>query len=178
MATADPTTVPRLPEQLPFFDLCERSGKYRTRRQLSPDQIIEAAKAALAQRCTRGASFTSPEAASDYLIVHYSAMPFEVFTCLFLDTRHRLISAEDLLRGTIDGASVYPREIARRCLELNAAAVILAHNHPSGNTQPSQADQRITQKIKETLALFDVRVLDHLVIGGGGAYSFASHGLL
>ena len=99
-------------------------------------------------------------------------------TCLFLDNRHGMIAAEGLFHGTIDGASVHPREIVRRCLELNAAAIIVAHNHPSGNPAPSQADQRITEKVKEALALVDVRVLDHFVIGGGDAYSFAEHGLL
>jgi len=121
---------------------------------------------------------TPPEAVADYLVVHYSEKPSEVFTCLFLDNRHGLIAAEDLFHGTIDGTSVHPREIVRCCLELNAAAVILAHNHPSGNSAPSQADQRITDRVKEALALADVRVLDHFVIGGGDAYSFAEHGLL
>ncbi len=178
MATCNSTPVPRRPEKLPFFDLCDASGRYKARRDLTPDQIIRAAKALLANRCTRGASFTDPEAAADYLIVHYSERPAEVFTCLFLDNRHGLISVEDLFHGTIDGASVHPREIVRRCIELNAAAVILAHNHPSGCTQPSQADLRITQRIKETLALIDVRVLDHLIVGGDQAYSLASNGLL
>jgi DNA repair protein RadC len=178
MATIDSTTLAGLPGKLPFFDLCERSGKYTARRELTSDQIIRAAKAVLANRCTRGTVLTSPEAVSDYLVVHYSEKPAEVFTCLFLDNRHGLIAAEDLFHGTIDGASVHPREIARRCLDLNAAAVILAHDHPSGNPTPSQADQRVTQRIKETLALVDVRVLDHFVVGGGDAYSFASHGLL
>ncbi|MCP3669056.1 MAG: DNA repair protein RadC [Gammaproteobacteria bacterium] len=178
MANCNSTTIPDLPGKLPFFDLCEQSGKYKTRRQLTPGQIIEAAKAALANRCARGVVLTSPEAVSDYLIIHYSEKPAEVFTCVFLDNKHRLIAVEDLFFGTIDGASVYPREIVRRCLELNAAAVILCHNHPSGVIEPSQADQRITQRIKEVLALVDVRVLDHFVVGGGEAYSFASHGLL
>lgn len=178
MATVHSTPAPRLPGKLPFFDLCERSGKYRAQRELTPEQIIQAAKVALARRCRRGTTFTSPDTVSDYLIVHYSERPSEVFSCLFLDNRHGLIAAEDLFHGTIDGASVHPREIVRRCLELNAAAVILAHNHPSGNVQPSQADHRITQRIKDTLALVDVRVLDHFVVGGGDAYSFAEHGLL
>ena len=178
MATIHSTPVPESPGKLPFFDLCEHSGKYTARRGLTPDQIIRAAKAALAARCARGTVLTNPEAVADYLVIHYSARPAEVFTCIFLDNRHGLIAAEDLFFGTIDGASVHPREIARRCLELNAAAVILAHNHPSGNPAPSQADQRITQRIKETLALLDVRVLDHFVVGGGDAYSFASHGLI
>jgi len=178
MATVNSTLVRPSAGKLPFFDLCESSGKYSTRRRPTPDQIIQAAKAALAARCIRGTVFTSPEAASDYLIVHYSEKPAEVFTCIFLDNRHGLIAAEDLFFGTIDGASVHPREVARRCLEVNAAAVILAHNHPSGNPEPSQADRHITGRIKEALALLDVRVLDHLVVGGGGSYSFASHGLL
>ena len=178
MATHNSTSVSGIPGKLPFFDLCERSGKYATHRELTSDQIIRAAKAALAARCARGTVLTTPEASADYLNVHYSAKPSEIFTCLFLDNRHGLIAAEDLFFGTIDGASVHPREIAPRCLELNAAAVILAHNQPSGNTAPSQADQRITQRVKEMLALLDVRVLDHFVVGGGEAYSFASHGLI
>jgi len=178
MATHDSTPDPRLPGKLPFFDMCEDSGKYRAHRELTPEQIIRAAKAALANRCSRGTVITSPETTADYLIVHYSEKPAEVFTCLFLDNRHGLIAAEELFQGTIDGASVHPREIVRRCIELNAAAVILAHNHPSGNPTPSQADQRIMQRIKETLAFVDVRVLDHFVVGGGDAYSFAEHGLL
>jgi len=178
MATFNSTPVSGTSGKLPFFELCEASGKYTTRRELTSDQIIRAAKAALANRCMRGTVLTSPEAVADYLIIHYSAKPAEVFTCVFLDNRHRLIAVEDLFFGTIDGASVHPREIARRCLELNAAAVILAHNHPSGNPAPSQADLRITQRVKETVALVDVRVLDHFIVGGGEAYSFAEHGLL
>ena len=166
------------PGKLPFFDLCEHSGKYTARRKLTPDQIVRAAKAALANRCNRGTVLTSPEAVADYLILHYSEKPAEVFTCVFLDNRHGLIAVEDLFFGTIDGASVHPREIARRCLELNAAAIILAPNHPSGNPAPSQADLRITQRIKDTVGLIDVRVLDHFIVGGGDAYSFAEHGLL
>jgi DNA repair protein RadC len=127
MATCNSTPVSGTSGKLPFFELCDGSGKYTTRRELTSDQIIRAAKAALANRCTRGTVLTSPEAVADYLIIHYSAKPAEVFTCVFLDNRHRLIAVEDLFFGTIDGASVHPREIARRCLELNAAAVILAH---------------------------------------------------
>ena len=180
MATPNstPGSVPGRPRKLPYFDLCEKSGRYRTRRSLTPEQIVRAAKVALAQRCARGVKFSSPALTADYLAVHYSDSPAEVFTCLFLDTKHRLLAVEDLFHGTIDGASVYPREIARRCLAHNAAAVILAHNHPSGSTTPSAADIRITAKIQETLRLLDVRVLDHFVVGGGTAISFAAAGLL
>jgi DNA repair protein RadC len=104
--------------------------------------------------------------------------PYEVFAVLFLDNRHRVIAFEELFRGTIDGASVHPREVVRRALALNAAAVILSHNHPSGVAEPSEADQRITTRLREALSLVDVRVLDHLVIGDGGCCSLAERGLL
>jgi DNA repair protein RadC len=103
--------------------------------------------------------------------------PYEVFACLFLDTRHRVIAFEELFRGTIDGASVHPRELVRRALEHNAAAVILAHNHPSGVAEPSAADRQITTRLKDALALVDVRVLDHCVVGDE-IVSFAERGLL
>jgi DNA repair protein RadC len=102
--------------------------------------------------------------------------PYEVFACLFLDTRHRVISYEELFQGTIDGASVHPREVLRRALQHNAAAVILAHNHPSGVAEPSDADRRITTRLKDALALVDIRVLDHIVIGDQLATSFAERG--
>jgi DNA repair protein RadC len=101
-----------------------------------------------------------------------------VFTCLFLDNRHRVIECEELFRGTIDGASVHPREVVKRALQLNAAALILAHNHPSGVAEPSQADQQLTRRLREALGLVDIRVLDHLVVGDGEAVSFAERGLL
>jgi len=104
--------------------------------------------------------------------------PFEVFTALFLDARHHLILAEDLFRGSVAQTSVYPREVARRCLQINASAVVLAHNHPSGAVQPSQADRELTRVLVAALALVDVRVLDHLVVTRVDVYSFAEHGLL
>jgi DNA repair protein RadC len=101
----------------------------------------------------------------------------EVFVCLFLDNQHRVIACDELFRGTIDGASVYPREVVKAALQYNAAALIMAHNHPSGISDPSQADRVITEKLKEALALIDVRVLDHFIVGEN-VYSFAEHGLL
>jgi DNA repair protein RadC len=180
MASADstPGSVPGSPRKLPYFALCEKSGRYRARRSLTPEQIVRAANVALAQRYTRGVAFGNPDLTADYLAVHYSDRPAEVFTCLFLDNKHRLLAIEDLFHGTIDGASVYPHEIARRCLAHNAAAVFLAHNHPSGVTTPSPSDLSITAKIKDTLVLLDVRVLDHFIVGGGTAASFAAAGLL
>jgi DNA repair protein RadC len=104
--------------------------------------------------------------------------PYEIFACLFLDNRHRIIVFEELFRGTIDGASVHPREVVRRALHHNAAAVILSHNHPSGIAEPSQADERITKRLKSALELVDIRLLDHLIIGDGQAVSLARRGLI
>jgi DNA repair protein RadC len=103
---------------------------------------------------------------------------FEVFACLFLDNRHRVISFDELFRGTIDGATVHPREVVKLALDRRAAAVILAHNHPSGIAEASAADKALTQRLKDALALIDVRVLDHFIIGDGEVLSFAEHGLL
>jgi DNA repair protein RadC len=102
----------------------------------------------------------------------------ELFGCLFLDNRHRVLEFSELFRGTIDGTSVYPREVVKEALKLNAAAVILAHNHPSGVAEPSQADERITRRLKAALELVDIRLLDHLIVGDGGTTSLAARGLL
>ncbi|WP_020503545.1 RadC family protein [Lamprocystis purpurea] len=127
---------------------------------------------------TKGDCLTSPQATRDYLKLKLYGLSYEVFVCLFLDNRHRVIRYEELFKGTIDGASVHPREVIRRVIETNAAAVIFAHNHPSGVIEPSQADLRITQRLKDALALIDVRVLDHLIVGEGEANSLAERGLL
>ncbi|MCG6941889.1 MAG: DNA repair protein RadC [Thiohalocapsa sp.] len=121
---------------------------------------------------------TSPEATRNYLKNRLRRYPHEVFACLFLDNRHRVIKYKELFRGTIDGASVHPREVVREAMHWNAAAVIFAHNHPSGVAEPSQADLNITERLRDALALVDVRVLDHIVIGEGGGTSFAERGLL
>lgn len=172
------STPAAAPARLPYFTLCEQSGRYQARRTLTPEQIIRAAKAALAHQYTRKTVISSPRSVADYLIVHFSTRPAETFVVLFLDQRHRLIRIEELFHGTIDSASVHPRELVRRCLDLNAAAVILAHNHPSGVIEPSAADLRITEQVNKTLDMIDVRVLDHLIVGGGKSYSFAEHKLL
>ena len=126
----------------------------------------------------RGNALTSPEITRAYLSAQLRGYSYEVFACLFLDNQHRVIILEELFRGTIDGASVYPREVVKQALHHNAAAVIFAHNHPSGITEPSQADKQITEKLKKALELFDIRVLDHFIIGDGDPYSFAEHGLI
>jgi DNA repair protein RadC len=120
----------------------------------------------------------SPEATRAYLKLRLNAYPYEVFAGLFLDNRHRVIAYQELFTGTIDGASVHPREVVREALRVNAAAIIFAHNHPSGVAEPSQSDLRITQRLKDALALVDVRVLDHLIIGEGEGTSLAERGLI
>ena len=125
-----------------------------------------------------GPALPSPEATRTFLFAQLRDKPYEVFCCLYLDNRHRLIAFEEMFRGTIDRAGVHPREVLRQTLAHNAAAVILAHNHPSGVLEPSQADELITRRLKEALALLDVRVLDHIIVGDGESFSFSEHGLL
>jgi DNA repair protein RadC len=125
-----------------------------------------------------GPALATPDATRTFLVAQLRDRPYEVFCCLYLDNRHRLIAFEELFRGTIDRAGVHPREVLRQTLVHNAAAVIFAHNHPSGVLEPSQADELITRRLKEALALMDVRVLDHFIIGDGLCYSFSEHGLL
>ena len=132
----------------------------------------------LHQALQRGVSLTSPASTVEYLQTVLKDRRREVFTCLFLDTRHRVIASEDLFQGSIDGACVYPRVVAERALRLNAAAVIVAHNHPSGVCEPSLADQAITRRLKDALLLLEIRLLDHFVIGDGPPVSMASRGML
>ena len=147
-------------------------------RSASPEEILDAARRVLAHRVRRGTRLDSPAATRDYLCVKLGALEHEVFTVLLLDNRHRLIVCLELFRGTIDGASVYPREVVKEALRHNAAAVILAHAHPSGVNEPSRADELITRRLKEALALVDIRVLDHLIVAGGDVLSFAERGLI
>jgi len=140
--------------------------------------VLEMARRHTFEVLDRGDVLTSPEATRAYLSNQLRHYPHEVFACLFLDNQHHILKFEELFRGTIDGASVYPREVVKKALEHNAAALIFAHNHPSGISEPSQADKLITNKLKEALALLDIRVLDHFIIGDGKPYSFAEHGLL
>ena len=144
----------------------------------SAEEILEAARRVLAHRVRRGTILTSPRATHDYLTMKLGSRRFETFCCLYLDNRHRLIEFVELFRGTIDGASVHPREVVREALAHGAAAVILVHNHPSGVAEPSQADELITHRLKDALALLDIRVLDHLIVAGNAVLSFAEKGLL
>lgn len=132
----------------------------------------------LAQGLARGAALTEPGLAGDYLARRLRALPYEVFACLFLDTRHRVIAFEELFRGTLDGAEVHPREVVQRCLAHHAAAVIIGHNHPSGSPEPSAADRAVTARLKQALALVEVRLLDHFIIGDGPPCSMARLGAI
>ncbi len=131
-----------------------------------------------AEAMPQGRTIRNPADTTEYLRARMRHLEHELFCCLFLDNRHRVIRFDEMFRGTIDGTSVYPREVVKEALAANAAAVILAHNHPSGVAEPSQADERITRRLKSALDLVDIRLLDHLIIGGGEATSLAARGLL
>lgn len=139
---------------------------------------LELARRHYAEALRSGPLLDSPAATHRFLIARLRDQPHELFCCLHLDNRHRLIAFDELFRGTIDGASVHPREVVKQALRRNAAAVILAHNHPSGIAEPSQADELITRRLREALALVDIRVLDHCIVGDNGCLSFAESGLL
>jgi len=147
-------------------------------REAHPTDVLDRAQALLAQRYRVGSPvLTSPALTRDFLRMHVGTSECEIFGVLHLDSRHRLIAVENLFRGTINSASVHPREVVKAALIHNAAAVVLFHNHPSGLSEPSAADELITRRLKEALALIDVRVLDHLIVAES-IYSFAEHGLL
>lgn len=139
---------------------------------------LEMARRHLWERLQRGDPLGSPEETRRFLLARLRDYPHEVFACLLLDNRHRVIAFEELFRGTIDAASVYPREVVKLALTRNAAALIVAHNHPSGVAEPSRADELLTRRLRDALALVDIRLLDHFVIGDGEAVSFAERGLL
>ncbi|MCF6235897.1 MAG: DNA repair protein RadC [Gammaproteobacteria bacterium] len=140
--------------------------------------VLEMGRRYLKESMQRGDTLSNPKDTHNYLIARLRDYSYEVFGCLFLDNRHRVICFEELFQGTINSASVHPREVVKRVLTHNAAAVIIAHNHPSGVAEPSHADKVITQRLKEALALIDVRLLDHLVIGDNKAVSFVERGLI
>ena len=140
--------------------------------------VLELARRALAQQLREREVFDSPDTVKHYVQLHLAAKGHEVFAVLFLDSQNRLLALEELFRGTLTQASVYPREVVLRALHHQAAAVVLAHNHPSGSVQPSRADEALTQTLKTTLALIDVRVLDHVIVAPGQALSMAEKGLM
>lgn len=156
----------------------------RDRKGLGPAKFVqlqaalELARRHLWETLQKGDALTSPDDTRRFLAARLRDYHHEVFACLFLDNRHRVLAFEELFTGTIDGAAVHPREVVRRALDHNAAAVILAHNHPSGVAEPSRADEAITRRLKEALGMVEIRVLDHLVVGDGQMVSLAERGLI
>ena len=151
----------------------DRTRRYRI---ASGDDILEAARSVVDQRMQRGAFFGDPKASSAFFQAKLAGLEREVFAAVMLDTRHRMIEYVELFQGTIDGAEVHPREVVKRALGCNSAAVIVAHNHPSGDAEPSAADRAVTARLKQALALVDVRLLDHFVVGGPNVVSLAERG--
>jgi DNA repair protein RadC len=150
-------------------------GQYRPARA---EEVLSQARRVLSQRVRRGATMSSPQAVKDYLLLEIGVLEHEVFCVLFLDAQHRIIELKQMFRGTVTQTSVYPREVVKAALACNSAAVVLAHNHPSGSVEPSRADEFLTQTLKSALALVDVRVRDHLVVAGAEVCAFSERGLL
>jgi DNA repair protein RadC len=159
-------------------DLRKIKGLGGTAKRAELVAVLELARRAMAEQLKERTVFDSPDAVRHYLQLHIASRPHEVFAALFLDAQHRLIAMEELFRGTLSQTSVYPREVVIRALHHHAAAVILAHNHPSGGVEPSRADEALTQALKAALALVDVRVLDHIVVARGQTLSMAERGLV
>jgi len=155
---------------------CESKGVGQA-KYVQLQAVVEMSRRHLEEKIQRGDAMQNVNDVKHYLQSRLQDYPFEVFACLFLDNKHRVIEYEELFRGTIDGASVHPREVVRRVLHHNAAAIVLAHNHPSGVAEPSQSDNLITEKLKQALQMIDVRVLDHFIIGDE-IVSFAERGLI
>jgi DNA repair protein RadC len=146
---------------------------------MKEQEIIDQALSLLEKRLNKPEHhMNQPADTAAYLRLHFAGLEREAFRVMFLNSQHGLIKFEELFQGTIDGAAVYPREVVKAAIQFNAAAVILTHNHPSGVAEPSSADRRITERLSAALALIDVRVLDHVIVGGDETYSFAQHGLL
>ena len=153
----------------------DAQGEYRA---ATGDEVLTAARQVLSRRVRRGSALSSPTAVRDYLRVKLGELEHEVFVTLMLDSQHRLMEYIELFRGTLAQTSVYPREVVKIALARNAAAMIFAHNHPSGVAEPSRADELLTQSLKQVLGLIDVRVLDHFVVAGADILSFAERGIL
>ena len=161
-----------------MFKINETTKAYTTTRPVTEDEIVATALGILAVRLPHTDALTNPEDVKKYLVTQFADLEHEVFACLFLDNRHRVIRYEEMFRGTIDGCSVHPREVVKAALTANAAAVILGHNHPTGMAEPSRADTQLTRRLTDALGLIDVRVLDHIVVGGAETVSFAERGLI
>jgi len=178
MRESDALEFGNVAEEMEATDQLFIRGDYAELRAATAAEIIAAARRAMTRRVHRGTSMSSPRAVREFLAVKLGTLEHEIFAVLLLDTRHRLIDYVELFRGTINGASVHPREVVKLALARNAAALVLAHPHPSGSPEPSQADELITQRLKEALALVDIAVLDHVIVAGGETVSFAERGML
>ncbi len=159
-------------------DLKRIKGLGGTAKRAEISAVLEIARRALSQRLREREIMGSPDAVKQYLQLHLSAKPHEVFAVMFLDSQNRLLALEEMFRGTLSQTSVYPKEVVLRALHWSAAAVVLSHNHPSGTVTPSKADESLTRTLKAALALVDVRVLDHIIVGPGRALSMAESGLI
>jgi len=160
------------------FKTADEKGKYWVEGTVSAEQIVTMAKALLNRRLAKGRALEDPSDSITFLTLKLAHLEHEVFSIIFLDNRHKVIAYEEMFRGTIDGSSVYPREVVKRALQLNAAAMIIAHNHPSGVIDASQSDIHITKRLMDALKLVDIRVLDHIIIGGNESLSMAECKLL
>lgn len=154
----------------------DEQGRYAFRGKQSEESILAVAEDILRRRLERLGTLSSPEQSAAFLRLRLGALEHEEFHGVWLDTRHRILAVEALARGSIDGASIHPREVVKAALRQNASAVVFAHNHPSGNAEPSAADRAITARLREALDLVDVRVLDHIVVASGGTVSLAQRG--
>jgi len=153
-----------------------RDGRYTVPVPMTKDEIYDALAELITSELIREGELVSAVDCKRYLTLKLARREREIFAVIYMDSQHRIISYEEPFKGTIDSASIYPREVAKRALQLNAGAVIFSHNHPSGSTTPSQADHQITARLRDALALIGVRVLDHVIIGGAETYSFAERG--
>ena len=158
------------------FQVMENPGFYLVNEPVTNEDILSKASEIMLEQVKNKDVLTEPDKVREFLKYKISALEYEVFVALFLDNRHRLIIYKELFRGTIDGASVYSREVVKEALAFNAAAMIVAHNHPSGVAEPSQADENITNRLKDALALVDIRLLDHLIVGCNEIVSLAERG--
>ena len=157
----------------------DSTGLYTTKMPVTPEDIVEMSESILRKRIeNRGPAFCNPKLASQWMVSKMSILEHEVFSVLFLDNQHKYLAFEEMFRGSLAHTDVYPREIIKRALFHNAAAVILVHNHPSGNTEPSSADIELTQRLKSALAIVEIRILDHFIVGGSTAVSMKELNLI
>ena len=160
------------------FQINEEPNQFSVTRPVTAEEILAMAKQLIHKQFERGQSLTQPDHAREFLMLELAMLEHEAFYCIFLDNQHRILETKTCFEGSIASANVYPRELVKQALKLNACAMILAHNHPSGIAEPSECDRAITKRLIDALNLVEVRVLDHFIIAGTEQYSFAEHGLL